>query len=341
MALMEPQTELSSGVRKALYLVDLPDYWKTHASDESQIKGGFSWKYIQGKAHEVEEYGQQYHHGNYDKEEKTVMLSLEYESEGGEVIVGYRHYKPDDTASVYYSIYDKEKGKPVLITHDILDKHLATKSFLHIRHAPGEVIERTDSLTSCPENKSAPLVMTAVQSISIQKTGEVFTKPEIFALIFYYDKNGKFVRYSRVDLPFALKKGMNRGFQRLIEWDEKSESVLMVVFEDDRNIPYDIIVAFGRLLVKPAEAIFSGVTGGATTVVTGLMDVLRPEVSKIKEGDETLDESALQHLKKFQEDDLIDVCHIIKSNLQVTDSKLQQEWMQCGGSIELENYYGK
>ncbi|KEQ16852.1 hypothetical protein [Endozoicomonas numazuensis] len=81
--------------------------------------------------------------------------------------------------------------------------------------------------------------------LDLQKVGEYFSKPEIYAHITYYNGDQP-IREDTIEIPWAKEKGFNQGKTELIIW-LNADSVQLTLLENDWEIPFRLI---GKILSK-------------------------------------------------------------------------------------------
>ena len=120
-----------------------------------------------------------------------------------------------------------------------IDKDQFKGTGIRLVHHPETIETMVTGLSTVMNGDPA---LTDLTSLELTKTGEVFTKPEIYAAIYYYGEDVEidkksFDRRMMVDIPWALTKGNNLGRTRLLTWNNQTKAHL-VIMEDDRDIPF-------------------------------------------------------------------------------------------------------
>ena len=115
-------------------------------------------------------------------------------------------------------------------------KSLETNSVIRLIHNPKELEKVVHDTPEQPDEKLLPS-QTWLTEVTLYKTGEIFTRPEIYVTIAYY--SGEELIHKNVKpLPWVLKKGLNTGYSLLLDWPAGSDKAKLAIMESDMDIPY-------------------------------------------------------------------------------------------------------
>ena len=93
-----------------------------------------------------------------------------------------------------------------------------------------------DKTTPCANDNTRWL-----SGITLHKTLELFTKPEIYVNVGYYDDDN-LVSKEVVDLPWVTSKGFNSGKHLLLRWPQRANKAKLVIMESDENFPFEVVI---------------------------------------------------------------------------------------------------
>ncbi|KEI72699.1 hypothetical protein [Endozoicomonas elysicola] len=113
---------------------------------------------------------------------------------------------------------------------------LKTNTVIRLIHNPKELAKVVYVAPDQPDENHLPL-QTWLTEVTLFKTGEIFTRPEIYMTIAYYSEEQLISKVAR-PLPWVNKKGINTGSSLLLEWPTGSDRAKLTVMESDMDIPY-------------------------------------------------------------------------------------------------------
>ncbi|WP_066016495.1 hypothetical protein [Endozoicomonas atrinae] len=119
-----------------------------------------------------------------------------------------------------------EQAKELLKTHTII----------RLVHNPKEVEKVVSIAPEQPDEDHLP-IQTWLTEVTLFKTGEIFTRPEIYMTIAYYSEEQLISKIIR-PLPWVNRKGFNTGSSLLMEWPTGSDRAKVTILESDMDIPY-------------------------------------------------------------------------------------------------------
>ena len=183
-------------------------------------------------------------------------------------------------------------------TFETLDQSQVTRDAVQLIYTPRSVVEEVEASAAVntldPQGEEWPMESVLLQ-VDLKKTGEVFTKPEIYARVLYW-VDGELQRVSVVPIDWALRKGTNEGETRLLIWQD-ADVVDITLMERDIKFPFRKIGKFTASIVKWGMTLAAKGASATDIISKGLT---------VAKDDADLDTGLLARLEKFQKDDFID-----------------------------------
>lgn len=153
---------------------------------------------------------------------------------------------------------DECKGDQCTFKHIPLERGnelITEQTVIRMTHSPKELNTVISAVQALPDEHFLPS-KTWLTELTLYKTGEVFTSPEIYTLIFYYSGDRPITKVVR-PLPWVNKKGVNKGSSLLLDWPGGSDSAKVVLMESDLDLPYKAIVDIISAIIQHFSAISS------------------------------------------------------------------------------------
>ena len=296
--------------KHALWLRDIPTEIRRHAEvlQLSEQRAREISSEFESEIDSLEQKAICYHFNgseNYGGD-RLMMLKL-YEDETStekpanqqNIAFGYTTTLPDGRSSpvVHFTYPGYCSNQVCHFQH--MDKKEFSGTGVRLVHHPEVVESMVTELSSTPVGEPEVTDLTVLE---LNKTGEIFTTPEIYAAVYYYGDEVKidedsFDRRMMVDIPWALFEGSNSGRTRLLKWQNQSKAHV-VIMEDDQDLPFSDMQNVIKLAFKLALELSSE----GSDVINFAESLNRVVTTKDTKGNHGL----FNILAGWQEDDLID-----------------------------------
>ncbi|ODS22666.1 hypothetical protein AB835_12945 [Candidatus Endobugula sertula] len=288
----------AENMSKSLWVVDIPDMIDEIKEQLDTPEGGWenrltTWK---KSVEDLEEKARCFHYGLTDQKTPVMFLKLYDHGDDKPVIAGYltttsdgspsstvRYTRPEDCSSNGCQFQDSSL------------KGFDSSQFTAIRlvHNPESLAKLKEDLV---DNETGLADLSYLKQLEIKKTGEMFTDPEIIAAVAYRQEATGEKETVMVDIPWALKKGDNRGHNLLLNWRDYTH-VNIVLYEDDLDIPYGKILKLLKACITASIEATSGDTLGA--ILSGAREAFKNRNT----GSEN---DLIEYMDGLGNDDLID-----------------------------------
>lgn len=214
-----------------------------------------------------------------------------------------------------------------------IDKDQFKGTGIRLVHHPEEVETMVTKLSNVVNGDP---VVTDLTALTLNKTGELFTKPEVYVVVHYYDEDVEvdkksYDRRMMIDIPWALKEGENYGRKRLLTWGNQTKAHL-VIMEDDRDIPFRDLQKVVKLGFRAAKTAIELIPGAS-----GVFDFAEALSSIVKSNDTGGDEELLSVLQGWQKNDYIDEL-VLEIGF---DQNKPQHGIKGNAILQLSNMYAE
>ena len=296
----------------SLYVSDIPKKiaefkYQLDAPEEGWEKRLDFWKNAAG---ELEEMARCYHFGYLGDDNKEPLMLIKLYDNGDEkpVIAGYRTTARDGSPSkiIAYTKVEESCSERKCGFTDTFLKEMDFSQFTAIRltHHPEATPKAADNLTDKPHGLPKVSYLTGLK---LEKTGELFTDPEIMMTVAYTGGTGEH-RTSVVDIPWAVTADkLNKGRTLLFNWEDFSQASV-IFYEDDLDIPYGKIVKIMAAGIKLTLSLVPAATP-ALSIIEGVKEALK---NKEVDGDTSL----ITYMDGLGENDLIGEIVITREKLR-------------------------
>ncbi|MGI9273315.1 MAG: hypothetical protein ACR2PT_00470 [Endozoicomonas sp.] len=187
---------------------------------------------------------------------------------------------------------------------DTMEQSKVTRDAVQLIYTPKSAVEEVKKPVAVntvdPNGKEWPMESVLLE-VHLNKTGEIFSKPEIYARVLYW-VGGELQRVSAIPIDWALHKGANMGQTRLLIWQD-ADVVEITLMERDVKFPFR----------KSCSLIASIIHWGLTVATKESKTThIISEGLALAKTDASLDNGLLARLAKWQEDDFIDEGRLVR-----------------------------